>query len=153
MADEFARPGVEASEGQAEQIVEHGGDVALSAPRGNLRRVSNLPQFRLVIAILADPGAVDRLLDRFAAAHVPGATVINGRGMSEHLSAHLSLFAGFKAAFGAVGHSQVVVTVVPAERCDEVLGLAAVAGELERPGTGIAFAIDVAAAVGLTKVQ
>lgn len=108
---------------------------------------------RLVIAILTDAGAVDALLTRWAEHDVRGATVLDARGMAEHLSAHLSLFAGFKAAFAAVGHSQVVMTVIPASRCAEILALAVEAGDLRRPGTGIAFALDVADAVGLTKEQ
>ena len=103
------------------------------------------------MAILTDAGAVDRLLADYRTAGVGGATILDGRGMAEHLAAHLSLFAGFKTAFGAVGHSQVVIAVVPAARSSEVLAIAAAAGELSRPGTGLAFALDVADAVGLAK--
>ena len=46
-----------------------------------------------------------------------------------------------------------VMTVIPASRCAEVLALVVEAGDLRRPGTGIAFALDVADAVGLTKEQ
>ncbi len=104
---------------------------------------------RLVVVILKDAGAVDQLLGRFAECGVHGATVLDGRGMAEQLAAHLSLFAGFKAAFTAVGHSQVVLTVVAASRSAEVLDLAATVAGLHQPGTGIAFAIDVAGVVGL----
>lgn len=126
---------------------------------GNLRPVDTFapaaapPALRLVVAILTDAGAVDLVLARWAEHDVRGATVLDARGMAEHLSAHLSLFAGFKAAFAAVGHSQVVMTVIPASRCAEILALVVEAGDLRRPGTGIAFALDVADAVGLTKEQ
>ena len=108
-----------------------------------------VPGHRLVVVILKDAGAVDQLLGRFAESGVHGATVLDARGMAEHLAAHLSLFAGFKAAFTAVGHSQVVLTVVAASRSAEVLALATAVGGLQQPGTGIAFAIDVAGVVGL----
>ncbi len=126
---------------------------------GNLRALMNtdsataaaLPNEAhcLVVAILKDTGAVDQLLGHFATNGVRGATVLDGRGMAEHLSAHLSLFAGFKSAFTAVGHSQVVLTVVAATRRTEVLALIADVGGLAQPGTGIAFAIDLAGVVGL----
>jgi nitrogen regulatory protein PII len=107
--------------------------------------------YRLIVAILTDAGAVDRLLTAYRGAGIGGATILDGRGMAEHLAAHLSLFAGFKTAFGAVGHSQVVISVVPAERSAEVLALASTAGDLGQPGTGLAFALEVADAVGLAK--
>ena len=108
-----------------------------------------VPGYRLVVVILKDAGAVDQLLGRFAECGVPGATVLDARGMAEHLAAHLSLFAGFKAAFTAVGHSQVVLTLVAAHRSAEVLAMASAVGGLQQPGTGIAFAIDVAGVIGL----
>lgn len=103
-----------------------------------------------MVVILKDAGAVDHLLVRFAESGVHGATVLEARGMAEHLATHLSLFAGFKAAFTAVGHSQVVLTVVAADRSAEVLALASEVGGLQQPRTGIAFAIEVAGVVGLT---
>ena len=127
-------------------------------PNGGIGTMSNpipvssppaVPGHRLVVVILKDAGAVDQLLGRFAESGVHGATVLDARGMAEHLAAHLSLFAGFKAAFTAVGHSQVVLTVVAASRSAEVLALASAVGGLQQPGTGIAFAIDVAGVVGL----
>lgn len=134
-------------------------DVALPAGAGNLRpRMSHSTTaslslasdgHRLVVIILKDAGAVDQLLGRFAECGVHGATVLDGRGMAEQLAAHLSLFAGFKAAFTAVGHSQVVMTLVAASRSSEVLRLAAEVAGLDQAGTGIAFAIDVAGVVGL----
>ncbi len=111
------------------------------------------PGMRLVVAILKDAGAVDHLLNRFIEREVRGATILDGRGMAEHLAAHLSLFAGFKTAFTGVGHSQVVLTVITADRTEEVLGLVREAGDLHRPGTGIAFALDLAGVVGFAKLE
>ena len=109
-------------------------------------------QYRLVVTILKEVEYVDHLLSLFVDHNVGGATVIEGRGMAEHLAAHMSLFAGFRSAFKAAGHSQVLLTVVPAERTAEVLELVreAAAG-METPGSGIAFALDVPAAIGLGK--
>ncbi len=105
--------------------------------------------YRLLIAILADTGAVDRTLEAFAAAGLPGATVIDGRGMREHRSSALSLFAGFRTAFAAVGHSQVVLALIETERAAEALATCRTAAELDQPGTGLAFLIEVTAAVGV----
>jgi hypothetical protein len=108
---------------------------------------------RLVVAVLKDAGAVDHLLNRFIEREIRGATILDGRGMAEHLATHLSLFAGFKTAFTGVGHSQVVLTVVPADRSDEVLTLIQESGDLRRPGTGIAFAIELAGITGFAKLN
>jgi len=125
-------------------------DPPLSVPLSDpLSDPQSHPGHRLVVVILKDAGAVDQLLGRFAERGVQGATVLDARGMAEHLAAHLSLFAGFKSAFTAVGHSQVVLTVVAAHRSAEVLALASEVGGLQQPGTGIAFAIEVAGVVGL----
>lgn len=107
---------------------------------------------RLIIAILKEVEMVDHLLALYVDHEVRGATILEARGMAEHLSAHMSLFAGFKSAFKAVGHSQVILTLVPVERTDEVLELVrAAAGGMRMPGSGIAFAVDVPQVIGLQK--
>lgn len=107
---------------------------------------------RLVVAILKEVEFVDHLLALFVDHDVRGATVIEARGMAEHLATHMSLFAGFKTAFNAVGHSQVLMTVVPAERTAEVFDLIRIAaGGMTAPGSGIAFALDVPASIGFDK--
>lgn len=109
-------------------------------------------QHRMVIAILKEVEFVDHLLSLFLEYDVRGATVLEARGMAEHLAAHMSLFAGFKSAFKAVGHSQVILTVVPVERTEEVLALVReAAGGMSTPGSGIAFALDVPVVIGLDK--
>jgi len=106
----------------------------------------------LVVAILKEVEFVDHLLALFVEHDVRGATVLEARGMAEHLAAHMSLFAGFKSAFKAVGHSQVILTVVPAERSNEVLGLVReAAGGMRTPGSGIAFVVEAPAVMGLGK--
>ena len=105
-----------------------------------------------MVAILKEVEYVDHLLSLFIDHDVRGATVLEARGMAEHLAAHMSLFAGFKSAFKAVGHSQLILTLVPTERTVEVLELVRMAaGGMQTPGSGIAFAVDVPAVVGLSK--
>lgn len=107
---------------------------------------------RLLVAILKEVEIVDHVLQLFVDHDVRGATVLEARGMAEHLAAHMSLFAGFKSAFRAVGHSQLILTLVPTDRCDEVLELIRdAAGGMDNPGSGIAFALDVPAVVGFNK--
>ena len=111
-------------------------------------------EYRMIVAILKEVEYVDHLLSLFVDHDVRGATVLEARGMAEHLAAHMSLFAGFKSAFKAVGHSQLILTLVPAERTAEVLGLVkTAAGGMQTPGSGIAFAVDVPAVVGLGKQE
>lgn len=99
---------------------------------------------RMVVAVLKGDETVDQLLTLFVEHDVHGATIIDGVGMGEHLAAHLSLFAGFRMAFKAVGKSHVVIAVVPAERSDEVLELTRIAITGTGGGTGVAWAIDLA---------
>ena len=115
---------------------------------------STSADFRLVVAILKEVEYVDHLLSLFIDHDVRGATVLEARGMAEHLAAHMSLFAGFKSAFKAVGHSQLILTLVPSDRTAEVLDLVrTAAGGMQTPGSGIAFAVDVPAVVGLGKQE
>ncbi len=99
---------------------------------------------RMVVAVLKGDETVDQLLTLLVEHDIHGATIIDGIGMGEHLAAHLSLFAGFRMAFKAVGKSHVVVAVVPAARSDEVLELARIAITGTGGGTGVAWAIDLA---------
>ena len=109
-------------------------------------------EYRMIVAILKEPEYVDRLLELFVEHDVRGSTILEARGMAEHLAAHMSLFAGFKSAFRAVGHSQVILTLVPSDRTGEVLEMVRMAaGGMETPGSGIAFAVDVPRVVGLRK--
>lgn len=113
---------------------------------------SSAPSHRLVVAILKEVEYVDHLLQLFVEHDVRGATVLEARGMAEHLAAHMSLFAGFRSAFRAVGHSQMIISVVPTERTAEVLELIRnAAGGMRTPGSGIAFALDISATLGLAK--
>jgi nitrogen regulatory protein P-II 1 len=108
--------------------------------------------FRLIVAILKEETFVDDLLALFVEHDVRGATVLEARGMAEHLAAHMSLFAGFRSAFKAVGHSQVVLSLVPNHRTEEVLEMIRLsAGGMDTPGAGIAFAVDVPYTLGLNK--
>jgi hypothetical protein len=110
----------------------------------SVRRSTAVVSHRMVVAVLKGDEVVDQLLTLFVEHDVQGATIIDGVGMGEHLAAHLSLFAGFRMAFKSVGRSHVVVTVVPAERSDEVLELARIAITGTGGGTGVAWAVDLA---------
>lgn len=111
-------------------------------------------EHRMIVAILKEPEFVDKLLELFVEHDVRGSTILEARGMAEHLAAHMSLFAGFKSAFRAVGHSQVILTLVPTDRTGEVLEMVRIAaGGMDTPGSGIAFAIDVPRVIGLSKTE
>lgn len=114
------------------------------APRHHHTAVAN----RMVVAVLKGDETVDQLLTLFVEHDVHGATIIDGIGMGEHLAAHLSLFAGFRMAFKSVGQSHVVMTVVPAERSDEVLELVRQVITGAGVGTGVAWAIDLVGFIG-----
>lgn len=112
--------------------------------QASVRRSTTVVSHRMVVAVLKGDEVVDQLLTLFVERDVRGATIMDGVGMGEHLAAHLSLFAGFRMAFKSVGRSHVVMTVVPADRSDEVLELARTAITGSGGGTGVAWAIDLA---------
>lgn len=108
---------------------------------------------RLVACILRDDDALDHLMTLFVEHGIQGATIIPAAGMAEHVATHMSLFAGFRSAFKAAGRNHLVLTVVPAERTDAVFSLVrdAAGGNADEPA-GIAWAMDIAAAMGIARV-
>lgn len=130
-------------------------DEVLTAGEAGRRRPSSpslphIARHRLVIAILKRDETVEHLLSLFVQHGIQGATIIEARGMAEHLAAHTSLFAGFRSAFKVVGHSQIVLALVPADRAADVLDLVRLATRgTGLPGSGIAWAIDAPMVFGL----
>ena len=112
---------------------------------GARQRAPTATTHRLIVAIVKGDETVDHLLTLYLEHEVHGATIMDGIGMGEHLAAHVSLFAGFRMAFKAIGRSHVVLVVVPAERSEEVLELTRLA--MKGSQTGIAWAMDVAGAI------
>lgn len=103
------------------------------------------------VCILKDYRRVEDLLLAFVDHGIPGATVLEGRGMGQIVGGEMPAFAGARGAFpGSAADSQIVFSVMSAEQAAFCLKLANhLAGPLEEPGRGVAFVLPVSAALGV----
>jgi nitrogen regulatory protein P-II 1 len=98
-------------------------------------------EFDLIVTII-NKGWADEIVEAARNAGAEGGTVLYGRGTGVHER---------KTFFGILiePEKEVVLTLIPRERTQPVLQAITKAGQLERPGTGIAFALDVSQVAGI----
>jgi nitrogen regulatory protein P-II 1 len=98
-------------------------------------------EFDLIVTII-NKGWADEIVEAARSAGAEGGTVLYGRGTGVHER---------KTFFGILiePEKEVVLTLIPRERTQPVLQAITKAGQLERPGTGIAFALDVSQVAGI----
>ena len=98
-------------------------------------------EFDLIVAII-NKGWADEIVEAARSAGSEGGTVLYGRGTGVHER---------KSFFGILiePEKEVVITLIPRERTHSVLQAIIKAGQLERPGTGIAFVLDVSQVAGI----
>lgn len=104
------------------------------------------------VCILKDYRKVEDLLLALLDLGVPGATVVEGRGMGQIIGGEMPAFAGVRGQFpGSAVDSNVVFCVTSARQAQRCLALVdRVCGPLTDPGHGIAFVLPVIGAAGLT---
>ena len=97
--------------------------------------------FDLIVTII-NKGWADEIVEAARGAGAEGGTVLYGRGTGVHER---------KTFFGILiePEKEVVLTLIPRERTQSVLQAIIKAGQLERPGTGIAFVLDVSQVAGI----
>jgi len=104
---------------------------------------------KLLVAVIEDTTRIDTILDLFYENGIPGATVINSRGMGHVIADHYSIFARFSdltgSSKGSDVHNSTIFTVI---KTDETLQLAIelieeVVGDLNQPDTGLIFTLPV----------
>lgn len=97
------------------------------------------------VCILKDYRRVEDLLLAMLDHGIPGATVLDGRGMGQILGGEVPIFAGLRGAFpGSAADSHVVFAVMSADQARFCLKLVEhVAGPLSEPGRGVAFVLPV----------
>ena len=95
-----------------------------------------------VIVSAVKPDHTDRVVDAAKDAGAPGATIIPARGVGAHEA---------KTFFGLAleAQSDVLLFLLTDALVDPVLDAIGRAGEFQKPGTGIAFALPVDRAIGL----
>ena len=98
-------------------------------------------EFDLIVTII-NKGWADEIVDAARSAGAEGGTVLYGRGTGVHER---------KSFFGILiePEKEVVLTLIPRERTQSVLQAIIKAGQLERPGPGIAFVLDVSQVAGI----
>ena len=98
-------------------------------------------EFDLIVTII-NKGWADEIVEAARSAGAEGGTVLYGRGTGVHER---------KSFFGILiePEKEVVLTLIPRERTQSVLQAIVKAGQLEKPGTGIAFVLDVSQVAGI----
>jgi len=105
---------------------------------------------QLVIAVVKGHRRVEAVMEGFLELGVPGATVLDAKGMGQIVSADLPIFSGFRTMFPGSGEpSYLILSVLLADQVDESIAmLRDVCNEFSEKGTGVVFTLPVAQFVG-----
>lgn len=107
---------------------------------------------RLMVIILNRPELLDDLLTGFLDLGVPGATVVESRGMGQIVRQDMPIFAGLTALFPENTGTRLVISVLPVSLVESVFELVEeVAGELDRPNSAICFTLPVEQVKGIRR--
>lgn len=107
---------------------------------------------QLLIAVINEEEKLDAILSGMVELGITGATIINSEGMGRVLSHDVPIFAGLELlALRSRPRNQTIFSVIREdEKVDGVLNLLReVIGDLDDPGTGIAFTVPISRVVGL----
>jgi len=97
--------------------------------------------FQLIVTIV-NRGKCGPVVEASREAGAEGGTIITGRGSGIHEKAKLF-------SFTIEPEKDIILTLVPSDRTDKVLDAIVKASELNEPGHGIAFVIDVEEVTGI----
>lgn len=106
----------------------------------------------LLIAVINQEEKLEDVLAGFLEIGITGATVLNSEGMGRLLASKVPIFAGLAALQRRTRpRNQTLFAVIGDDaKVDRALALLQeVCGNLDEPGTGIAFTVPVARVVGL----
>ena len=98
-------------------------------------------RFKLLVAIVSQ-GRCSPLVEAAKAAGAEGATIVRGRGTGVHEGAK---FLGLPIE----PEKDVMLVLVPVGAAEEVLDAMVTAGQLDQPGKGIVFMLDVPRVAGI----
>ncbi len=109
-----------------------------------------MSKLKLVVIILNKEEYLDELLEGFLELDVRGATVIDSVGMGQ-LIANVPIFGGLRSLVtGTRPYNKTILTVVDEEKAKPIIDVFEhICGNLEEPGTGLAFVLPVEYARGL----
>jgi hypothetical protein len=106
---------------------------------------------KLLILILNQVEKLEEVLEGFLEIGVTGATLIDSVGMGHILSEEVPIFAGLRFMFaGAKPHNKTIISVIKDEKEAEAMHLLRnILGDINEPGTGIAFTLSLDRVEGL----
>jgi nitrogen regulatory protein PII len=110
-------------------------------PENHVLIMTNIMDFQLIITIV-NKGKCGHVIDSSKKAGAEGGTIIPGRGSGIHEKAKLF-------SFVIEPEKDIVLTLVPADRTEKVLAAIVKATNLNEPGNGIAFVVDVEKTTGI----
>ncbi len=105
---------------------------------------------QLLIVVVKGHRRVESVMEGFLELGVPGATVLDAKGMGQIVSTELPIFSGFRSLFPGSGEeSYMILSVLVEEQVEEVVAmLRDVCGNFTETGTGIVFTLPVSNFVG-----
>lgn len=99
---------------------------------------------KLMVIILDQPQVLEELMTGFLDLGVPGATVIESRGMGQIIRQEMPIFAGLAGMFAQNTGSRMILAVMPESLVEPVMALVEeVVGHLDRPNSAICFTLPV----------
>lgn len=103
-----------------------------------MRPLANLD---LIVTIVAK-GQAEKIVRASKKAGAEGGTILYGRGTG--IREHKKLF-----GLSIEPEKEIVLTLVPDTKTDQVLEAVVEAGQLDRPGTGVGFVLDARKVIGI----
>ena len=111
---------------------------------------------KMLVFVLNDVTLLDRVVEAYAEAGIPGATILDSEGMGRFLAYEVPLFADFKEAIkGSPSGNKTLLAVVKDEDAVARLMpiLQEVVGDLDHPGNGILFTVPVDWIAGRARLE
>ena len=107
---------------------------------------------QLLFAAVKGHRRVESVMEGFLELGIPGATVIDAKGMGQIISTELPIFSGFRSFFPGSGEeSYLILSVLKDEDVEDTIRmLRDVCGDFAEKGTGIVFTVPVLGFVGPT---
>ena len=99
-----------------------------------------------LIVTIVNRGFAERIVTASKAVGAEGGTILLGRGTGIHETRKL-------LGIPIEPEKEIVMTAVPSEKTQRVLTAIVEAGELNRPGTGIAFVIELKQVAGICHIM
>lgn len=106
---------------------------------------------KLLVVILNRVEKLEEVLEAFVEVGISGATVIDSVGMGHILSEEVPIFLGLRFMFtGAKPHNKTIFSVINDEKEEPAINvLQKILGDLNQPGTGVAFTLPIGRAEGI----